>query len=93
LQNDNINRRQRSSYFARPDTHVGKQGFTYGSGASAETVGAQQVCMNVLPMPDGARAKVHYHKGIETIAYLLSGECIVFYGDALEHYVMAHAGD
>jgi hypothetical protein len=29
--------------------------------------------------------KVHYHKGIETIAYLLSGECIVFYGDALEH--------
>jgi uncharacterized RmlC-like cupin family protein len=43
-------------------THVGKQGFTYGSGASAETVGARQVCMNVLPMPDGARAKVHYHK-------------------------------
>ncbi|MGC1997307.1 MAG: hypothetical protein WA704_25750, partial [Pseudolabrys sp.] len=62
-------------------THVGKQGFTYGSGASAETVGARQVCMNVLPMPDGARAKVHYHKGIETIAYLLSGECIVYYGD------------
>ena len=48
-------------------THVGKQGFTYGSGASAETVGARQVCMNVLPMPDGARAKVHYHKGIEMI--------------------------
>jgi uncharacterized RmlC-like cupin family protein len=39
-------------------THVGKQGFTYGSGASAETVGAQQICMNILPMPDGARAKV-----------------------------------
>src|SRR5262245_30182733 len=31
--------------------------------------------------------------GIETIAYLLSGECIVFYGDALEHHVTAHAGD
>jgi len=74
-------------------THVGKQGFTYGSGASAETVGAQQICMHVLPMPDGTRAKVHYHKGIETIAYLLSGECIVFYGDALEHHVTAHAGD
>ena len=71
-------------------THVGKQGFTYGSGASVETVGAQQVC---LSMPDGARAKVHYHKGIETIAYLLSGECIVFYGDALEHQVTAQAGD
>ena len=30
-------------------TYVGKQGFTYGAGASSETVGAQKVCMNVLP--------------------------------------------
>src|SRR4029077_15160314 len=50
-------------------TYVGKQGLTYGAGASAETVGAQKVCMNVLPMPPGAVAKAHYHKGIETIAY------------------------
>jgi uncharacterized RmlC-like cupin family protein len=56
-------------------TYVGKQGFTYGAGASAETVGAQKVCMNVLPMPAGAVAKAHYHKGIETIAYMLEGEC------------------
>src|SRR5204862_3448597 len=62
-------------------------------GASAETGGALRVCMNVLPMRDGAGAKAHYHEGIETIAYLLSGECIVFYGDALEHHVTAHAGD
>ena len=74
-------------------TYVGKQGFTYGSGASAETVGAQQICMNILPMPDGARAKVHCHKGIETIAYLLKGECVVYYGDALEREVTAHAGE
>jgi len=40
-------------------TYVGKQGFTYGAGASAETVGAQKVCMNVLPMPPGAVAKAH----------------------------------
>ncbi|MGY9056512.1 MAG: cupin domain-containing protein, partial [Alphaproteobacteria bacterium] len=60
-------------------TYVGKQGFTYGSGASAETVGAGQICMNVLPMPAGAKAKVHYHKGIETIAYLLEGACTVRY--------------
>jgi uncharacterized RmlC-like cupin family protein len=55
-------------------TYVGKQGFTYGAGASAETVGAQRICMNTLPMPDGARAKAHYHRGIETIAYLLEGD-------------------
>ena len=51
--------------------YAGQQGLTYGAGASAETVGAEHICMNVLPMPDGARAKVHYHRGIETIAYLL----------------------
>jgi len=74
-------------------TYVGAQGFTYGAGASRETVGAERICMNVLPMPDGARAKVHYHRGIETIAYLLEGECVVYYGDALERCVDVRAGD
>jgi uncharacterized RmlC-like cupin family protein len=66
---------------------------SYGAGASTETVGAKQICMNVLPMPPGAKAKVHYHKGIETIAYLLEGECAVYYGDELEYRAMARAGD
>jgi uncharacterized RmlC-like cupin family protein len=74
-------------------TYVGKQGFSYGAGASTETVGAKKVCLNVLPVPPGAKAKVHYHKGIETIAYLLEGECSVYYGDELEYRVMVHAGD
>ena len=74
-------------------TYVGKQGFTYGAGASAETVGAQHVCMNILPVPMGWRAKVHYHRGIETIAYLLDGECAVYYGDRLESRVAVRAGE
>ena len=74
-------------------TYVGKQGFTYGAGASAETVGAKKLCMNVLPMPPGARAKAHYHKGIEMIAYMLTGECTVYYGDKLEQRVQVHTGD
>lgn len=74
-------------------TYRGKQGITYGAGASAETVGAQNVCMNVMPMPAGARAKAHYHKGIETIAYMLEGECYVYYGDSLEKRVLVHTGE
>jgi uncharacterized RmlC-like cupin family protein len=74
-------------------TYVGKQGITYGAGASAETVGAEKICMNVMPMPPGARAKVHYHKGIETIAYLLDGEYAVYYGDALERRTVVRAGE
>jgi uncharacterized RmlC-like cupin family protein len=61
-------------------TYIGKQGFSYGAGASTETVGARQVCMNVLPMPPGAKAKVHYHKGIETIAYLWKANAQSFTG-------------
>ena len=74
-------------------TYVGRQGFTYGAGASAETVGARHICMNVLPMPPGARAKVHYHDRIETIAYLLEGECIVYHGDQVQHRALVAAGD
>ena len=74
-------------------TYVGKQGFTYGAGASTETVGAQHVCMNILPVPVGGRAKVHYHEGIETIAYLLDGECALYYGDRLEYRLVARAGE
>ena len=74
-------------------TYVGKQGFTYGAGASAETVGARQICMNILPMPPGARARAHYHQGIETIAYLLEGECVLYYGQPLEHSVLVRTGE
>ena len=49
--------------------------------------------MAVLPMSASSRAKTHYHKGIETIAYLLPGECVVYYGDHLEQRVLVHAGD
>jgi uncharacterized RmlC-like cupin family protein len=74
-------------------TYVGKQGITYGAGASKETVGAQNVCMNVMPMPPGAKAKPHYHEGIETIAYMLEGECYVYYGDDLQHRVLVKTGE
>jgi uncharacterized RmlC-like cupin family protein len=49
--------------------------------------------MNILPVPVGGRAKVHYHLGIDTIAYLLDGECAVYYGDRLESRVAVRAGE
>ncbi len=73
-------------------TYVGKQGFTCAR-ASAGTVGAQKVCMNVLPMMPGAVAKAHYHKGIETIAYMLEGECAVYYGNELDKRVLVRQGE
>ncbi len=74
-------------------TYEGAQGITYGAGASIETVGATKICMNVMPIPPGGRAKVHYHEGIETVALLLEGSMNVYYGDQLEHVAPMQAGD
>lgn len=74
-------------------TYRGQQGFTYGAGCSAATVGARQICMNILPMPPGAVAKVHYHEGIETIAYVLEGEAVLYYGEGVENAVRVTAGE
>ena len=49
--------------------------------------------MSVLPMPPGARAKAHYHEGIETIAYLMEGSCTVHFGDRLESLEVMRAGE
>ena len=83
----------RVTVVAPGQTYTGKQGITYGAGASAETVGAEHICMNVMPMPPGARAKAHYHKGIETIAYMLEGECAVYYGAELAERVLVRQGE
>ena len=49
--------------------------------------------MNVLPMPAGARAKVHHHQDIETIAYMLEGECDVYFGDQVESSLKVRQGE
>jgi len=74
-------------------TYIGRQGFIYAAGAAAETVGAERICMNVLPMPPGATAKAHYHKGIETIVYMLHGESVLYYGDDLQKRVLVQQGE
>lgn len=72
---------------------VGKQGFTYAPAVSAQTVGASGLHMQIITMPPGARAKPHKHEAHETAIYVLSGESGTYYGDALEHHVIARAGD
>lgn len=78
----------------RPDhTYDGKQGLRYFEGISTETVGSQGICMHILTMPPGARAKAHLHEAHETAIYCLSGEVDTWYGDNLEHFVTVKAGD
>jgi uncharacterized RmlC-like cupin family protein len=72
---------------------TGKQGLNYFQGVSAETVESSQICMHLINVPAGGRAKVHKHEHHETTIYVLSGEAYTLYGDQLQHVVKSSAGD
>ncbi len=75
------------------ESYVGQQGFTYRAGLTGATVGSSALCMTVLTLPDGARAKTHLHRSIETGAYVIEGEAEMYYGERLEHLLQARAGE
>jgi len=74
-------------------TYGGKQGFNYFEGLSRETVGANGLCMHLLTIPPGGRAKAHKHEHHETAIYVLSGEGTMWYGERLEECVVVRAGE
>jgi uncharacterized RmlC-like cupin family protein len=72
-------------HIVRPShAYDGKQGLSYFEGITAETVGAKGICMHLLTIPPGVRAKAHLHEAHETAIYMLSGEAHTWYGDDLE---------
>jgi uncharacterized RmlC-like cupin family protein len=75
------------------DTYDGKQGLTYFCGIAAETVGSRSICMHLLTIPPGGRAKAHMHENHETAIYVLDGEAIALYGNRLQHHAITKAGD
>ncbi len=74
-------------------TYDGKQGFSYFEGISAEAVGSTGICMHLLTIPPGGRAKAHLHESHETAIYVLSGEAHTWYGDRLQHHAIVRAGE
>jgi uncharacterized RmlC-like cupin family protein len=78
----------------RPGTaYAGKQGFSYFEGIARETTGAQGLCMHLLRIPPGGRAKAHLHESHETAIYVLEGDAIMYWGHRLEHLMETSAGD
>jgi uncharacterized RmlC-like cupin family protein len=78
----------------RPETtYAGKQGLSYFAGIAAETVGSKGICMHLLTIPPGVRAKAHMHQNHETAIYALSGSVHAWYGDRLEEHVVLNAGE
>lgn len=75
------------------ETYEGKQGLTYFAGISAESAGAQGICLHLLTFPPGGRARAHLHENHETAIYVLSGEAEMWYGEGLREYLVASTGD
>jgi uncharacterized RmlC-like cupin family protein len=75
------------------DTYDGKQGLTYFCGIAAETVGSKGICMHLLTVPPGGRAKAHLHENHETAIYVLDGEAVTLFGDRLQHHIHTRKGD
>jgi uncharacterized RmlC-like cupin family protein len=74
-------------------TYKGKQALTYVAGISTESAGSQAICMHLLSIPPGGRAKAHLHENHETTIYIISGTAALWYGDQLEQHVITNAGD
>jgi uncharacterized RmlC-like cupin family protein len=74
-------------------TYVGKQGLTYSAGVYAENTGARGICLHLLTIPPGGRAKAHLHSNHESAIYMLSGEVEVFHGEGLRQRDVMRAGD
>jgi uncharacterized RmlC-like cupin family protein len=73
--------------------YAGKQGFSYQEGVSKESMGADRLCMHLLTVPPGGRARAHKHVTHETAIYVLSGRAVMFWGERLEHRMETEAGD
>lgn len=71
----------------------GKQGFDYAGAISAESVGSRGICMHLLTIPPGTKARTHLHRDHETAIYVLSGATGMWYGQKLESHLKAVAGD
>lgn len=74
-------------------TYDGKQGFSYFEGIAAENTASTGICMHLLTIPPGGRARAHLHENHETAIYVLSGEAEMWYGENLSEHLVVRAGE
>jgi uncharacterized RmlC-like cupin family protein len=78
---------------SKNSSYHGKQGLQYFSGVAAETTGSRALCLHMLTIPPGGRAKPHLHENHESAVYVLSGEAGMWYGEGLREHMWTRTGD
>lgn len=71
----------------------GRQGMDYFAGVSAESAGSTGICMHMLVLPPGGKAKPHYHESHETAIFQIEGSTSFYHGPNLEFLDHVAEGD
>ena len=71
----------------------GKQNLDVFEGISAQSAGSKALCLHVITIPPGGRAKPHLHERHESSVYVVSGRAGMWYGEGLREHVWMSAGD
>ncbi len=71
----------------------GVTGLSYARGISAGTVGARGLCLELVVILPGARAKAHLHTDHEAAVYIIGGELVLWFGEGLRESINAGPGD
>jgi uncharacterized RmlC-like cupin family protein len=85
--------KQRCILVRSGEGYTAQQQLAYFPGVSAESAGANGICMHLLAIPPGGRAKAHLHLNHESVIYVLSGQARMWYGDRLEEEFLCGPGD
>ena len=71
----------------------GQQGMDYFAGVSSESAGSTGICMHMLVLPPGGKAKPHYHENHETAIFQIEGSTSFYHGPNLEFLSHVAEGD
>ncbi|WP_405978759.1 cupin domain-containing protein [Streptomyces sp. NBC_00158] len=77
----------------RSGGYEGVQGGSFGAGISAQSAGAQGLCLHRLVMPAGSRGRPHLHEGHESAIFVQSGEVEVWHGEDFARHLVLRAGE
>ena len=71
----------------------GKQNFDIFEGISAQSAGSKGLCLHLITIPPGGRAKPHLHEQHESSVYVISGKAGMWYGEGLREHLSVGPGD
>ena len=84
---------QKQCTVVRTGRYEGVQGGMFGAGVSAQSAGAERLCLHRLVMAAGTRGRPHLHEGHESAIFIQSGQVEVWHGEGLVEHVLLQAGD